>query len=102
MILLFCSNYSTINLSYGAYAKAPVSPNGPSVKDNNLVVENVTGGFEKPTSIAFLGPNDILVAEKETGKVMRVIDGQIQDEPVLDVAVANSGSVHLNAFSSPL
>ena len=90
IFLLFCSNYSTINLSYGAYAKAPVSPNGPSVKDNNLVVENVTGGFEKPTSMAFLGPNDILVTEKETGKVMRVIDGQIQDTPVLDVAVANS------------
>ncbi len=90
MVLLFCSNYSTINLSYGAYAKAPVSPNGPSVKDNNLVVENVTGGFEKPTSMAFLGPNDILVTEKETGKVMHVIDGQIQDTPVLDVAVANS------------
>ena len=90
MFLLFCSNYSTINLSYGAYAKAPVSPNGPSVKDNNLVVENVTGGFEKPTSMAFLGPNDILVTEKETGKVMHVIDGQIQDTPVLDVAVANS------------
>ena len=88
--MLFCSNYSTINLSYGAYAKAPVSPNGPSVKDNNLVVENVTGGFEKPTSMAFLGPNDILVTEKETGKVMHVIDGQIQDTPVLDVAVANS------------
>jgi aldose sugar dehydrogenase len=90
VFLLFCSNYSTINLSYGAYAKAPASPNGPSVKDNNLVVENVTGGFEKPTSMAFLGPNDILVTEKETGKVMHVIDGQIQDTPVLDVAVANS------------
>ena len=90
MFLLFYSNYSTISLSYGAYAKAPVSPNGPTVKDNNLVVENVTGGFEKPTSMAFLGPNDILVTEKETGKVMHVIDGQIQDKPVLDVAVANS------------
>ena len=79
MFLLFYSNYSTINLSYGAYAKAPVSPNGPSVKDNNLVVEKVTDGLEKPTSMAFLGPNDILVTEKETGKVMHVIDGQIQD-----------------------
>ncbi len=88
MFLLFYSNYSTINLSYGAYAKAPVSPNGPTVKDNNLVVENVTGGFEKPTSMTFLGPNDILVTEKETGKVMRIIDGQIQDTPVLDVPVA--------------
>ena len=90
MLLLFYSNYSTISLSYGAYAKAPQSPNGPTVKDSNLVVEKVTDGLEKPTSMAFLGPNDILVTEKETGKVMRIIDGQIQDTPVLDVAVANS------------
>ncbi len=90
MFLLFYSNHSTINLSYGAYAKAPLSPNGPNVKDNNVVVEKVTDGLDIPTSMAFLGPNDILVTEKETGKVMHVIDGQIQDTPALDVAVANS------------
>jgi len=89
IFLLFYSNCFTINLSYGAYAKAPVSPNGPTVKDKNLVVENVTGGLEKPTSMAFLGPNDILVTEKETGKVMHVINGKIQDTPALDVAVAS-------------
>ena len=40
--------------------------------------------------MAFLGPNDILVTEKETGKVVHVINGQIRDDPALDVAVANS------------
>jgi len=40
--------------------------------------------------MTFLGSNDILVTEKETGKVMRIIDGQIQNTPVLDVSVANS------------
>jgi glucose/arabinose dehydrogenase len=40
--------------------------------------------------MAFLGPNDILVTEKETGKVMRVLDGHVQDEPALDVNVATS------------
>ena len=88
IFLLFYSNYSTINLSYGAYAKAPVAPNGPTVKDKVLKVEKVTDGLEKPTSMAFLGPNDILVTEKETGKVMHVIDGQIQDTPAIDVSVA--------------
>ena len=88
IFLLFYPNYSTINLSYGAYAKAPVAPNGPTVKDKVLKVEKVTDGLEKPTSMAFLGPNDILVTEKETGKVMHVIDGQIQDTPAIDVSVA--------------
>ena len=88
IMILTSSAIGSISSAYGAYAKAPVSPNGPTVKDKNLVVENVTGGLDKPTSMAFLGPNDILVTEKETGKVMHVIDGQIQDTPALDVAVA--------------
>ncbi|MDF0680891.1 MAG: PQQ-dependent sugar dehydrogenase [Candidatus Nitrosocosmicus sp.] len=88
MFLLLYSNHFTIKLSYGAYAKAPVAPNGPTVKDKQLSVEKVTDGLEKPTSMAFLGPNDILVTEKETGRVMHVLDGQIQDTPVLDVSVA--------------
>ncbi|MDF0680940.1 MAG: PQQ-dependent sugar dehydrogenase [Candidatus Nitrosocosmicus sp.] len=80
----------SVHLSFGAYAKAPVAPRGPSIKDDNLVVEKITDGLDFPTSMAFLGPNDILVTEKVTGKVMRVLDGQIQNEPVLDVPVANS------------
>ena len=82
------SAIGSVSSAYGAYAKAPVSPSGPTVEDKNLVVENVTGGLDKPTSMAFLGPNDILITEKETGKVMHIINGQIQDTPVLDVAVA--------------
>ena len=80
----------SVHLSFGAYAKAPVAPRGPTIKDDNLVVEKITDGLDFPTSMAFLGPNDILVTEKVTGKVMRVLGGQIQNEPVLDVPVANS------------
>lgn len=80
----------SIHIAFGAYAKAPQSPTGPTVEDEKLTVEKVTDGLEKPTSMAFLGPNDILVTEKETGKVIHVINGQIQDDPVLDVDVATS------------
>ncbi len=38
--------------------------------------------------MAFLGSNDILVTEKNTGRVMEVRDGTVQDNPVLDVQVA--------------
>ena len=41
------------------------------------------------TSMAFLAPNDILVLEKNTGKVDRIINGRLSSTPVLDVAVAN-------------
>ena len=41
IFLLLDSSYYTINLSNGAYVKAPQSPNGPAVKDDKPVVEKV-------------------------------------------------------------
>ena len=64
---------------------------GPSLVDRNLAVRTVATGLVQPTTMAFLGPNDMLVLEKASGKVQRVIDGVIQSTPVLDLAV-NSAS----------
>ena len=61
-----------------------------AVSDSNLEVEEVAAGLELPTTMAFLGPHDILVLEKEKGTVQRIIDGQIQPEPLLDVNVAGA------------
>jgi hypothetical protein len=41
-----------------------------------------------PTNMAFIGENDVLVTEKNTGKVIRILDGEILDEPVIDLAIA--------------
>jgi aldose sugar dehydrogenase len=61
----------------------------PIVNDPNLKVETVFEGLEFPTTMAFLNANDILVLEKNSGTVQRLIDGKIQDEPVLDLNVAS-------------
>jgi aldose sugar dehydrogenase len=37
-----------------------------------------------------LGPDDVLVLEKDTGTVRRIMGGNLLEEPVLDVNVANS------------
>ena len=50
--------------------------------------EVVAEGLTLPTTMAFLSQNDILVLEKDKGTVMRVIDGVVQPEPLLDVNVA--------------
>ena len=63
--------------------------NRPMVLDADLRVEEVVGGLELPTSMAFLGPNDFLVLEKQSGIVKRVLDGIALASPVLDVSVAN-------------
>jgi uncharacterized protein with LGFP repeats len=41
--------------------------------------------------MAFLGPNDILVLEKDQGIVQRIVNGHILPQPVLHVNVATEG-----------
>jgi glucose/arabinose dehydrogenase len=63
---------------------------GPTLNDPNLNAEQVINtGLKRTTSMAFLGPNDILLLEKDTGKVHRIVNGKVLPEPVLDVNVAN-------------
>lgn len=62
----------------------------PQVADTNLKVEEVADGLRVPTTMAFLGPDDFLILEKDTGTVMRVNGGIVSDMPLLDVEVANS------------
>ncbi len=59
--------------------------------DPNLEATVVASGFSQPIGLVFLGPNDMLVLEKASGKVQRVIGGLIQATPALDLAV-NSNS----------
>jgi aldose sugar dehydrogenase len=70
--------------------RARPSLTGPTLNDPNLKVEQIINrGFDDPTSMAFLGPNDILVLEKNTGKVLRILNGKILPEPLIVVNVAN-------------
>lgn len=62
----------------------------PSVADPNLKIEQVVGGLELPTTMAFLGPDDFIVLEKDKGTVLRVTNGIISNKSLLDVNVANS------------
>jgi len=73
------------NKSLLSYA---VSIEGPTVKDPNLKVEVVAEGLDSPTTMSFLGPNDILVLEKDNGTVRHIVNGTILPEPMLDVNVA--------------
>ncbi len=61
---------------------------GPSLTDPNLRVESVASDFDFPTSIAFLAKNDILILEKNTGNVFRLINGNITG-PLIHVNVSS-------------
>jgi glucose/arabinose dehydrogenase len=59
----------------------------PEIRDPMLMVELVTDGLEFPTTMAFAGPEDILVLEKQKGTVRRIVNGNLLDSPLLDVNV---------------
>ncbi len=62
---------------------------GPTItNDAHLKAELVFKGLKSPTSMAFLGPNDILVLEKNKGNVQRIVNGKILPQPILHVNVA--------------
>lgn len=71
-----------------AYVKATPTSGGPTFIDPNLKAQTVFSGLHVPTSMAFLGPNDFLVVEKKTGDVIRIINGKMQETPLLHVNVA--------------
>jgi glucose/arabinose dehydrogenase len=69
----------------------------PVVHDADLKIQTVSkmelevekNDLSPVTSMAFLGPDDILVLQKNEGVVLRVTNGTLLREPLLDVAVAN-------------
>jgi aldose sugar dehydrogenase len=67
----------------------------PTVNDSRLEVQTVSAGLRKPTDMAFLGPDDILVLEKEKGTVQRIKNGIFLPEPVLK---ANINSTNLRGM----
>ena len=67
------------------------SSKGPIIKDTSLKAEVVFKGLTYPTGMAFLDQDDILVIEKDTGIVRRIVNGVLLQDPLLDVNVATQG-----------
>ena len=59
---------------------------GPTMLVPNLGVRQVIADLVTPITMAFIGPNDFLVLEKNTGRVKRVVNGAVHST-VLDLAV---------------
>ena len=89
--VLLPSQYSypiSSKVTYAAVSK-PQSDKGPIINDRNLKAQIVFKGIGYPTTMAFLGPDDILVLEKNTGMVKRIVNDVMLKKPLLDVSVAN-------------
>lgn len=92
--LLFVSVFIPLSQFTFAQQKIPgvvasIGTGEPTIKDPNLKVETVATGLALPTTMAFIGPNDILVLEKSKGTVQRIVNGQMLAEPLLQVNVSS-------------
>ena len=68
---------------------ASIGKGKPAVINPNLKIETVTTGLVLPTTMAFVGPDDMLVLEKNKGTVQRIVNGQMLDRPLLQVNVSS-------------
>lgn len=83
-IIFVCSLYLlTYSPAQGQNATSPA----PLITDPNLKVELVAKHFNFPTAIDFLGNDDLILAEKNTGNVYEVINGNVTG-PLLHIDVA--------------
>ena len=82
----------TIALAVAAMAVSAPGASGqaPEVVDPTLAVTEAAGGLNQPIGVAFLDRDDMLVLEKDSGKIKRVVNGSVQGT-VLDLPV-NSAS----------
>jgi aldose sugar dehydrogenase len=81
------NNYYFVHAAQSrGYELLPKINNDPSLK-----TELVFKGLKFPTSMAFLGPNDILVLEENNGTVKRIVNGTMLPTPLLSVDPATEG-----------
>lgn len=57
------------------------------LNNKNLEADLVVSGLDFPTGMAFIDSNDFLILEKNTGLVKRVLDGEVQSKPLLELNV---------------
>jgi glucose/arabinose dehydrogenase len=65
-------------------------PTPPTISDPNIRVERVITGLELPTSMEFLDNDDIIITQKDDGRVRLVSNGILQPQSILQVPVVNN------------
>lgn len=93
ILVLICmisiiTEYDYFYEAYSLGLRPPESEEEPFLNDPDLKIEQVVDGLQLPTKMVFIAHNDILVLEKETGTVKRIVNGTLLEKPLLDLNVA--------------
>jgi glucose/arabinose dehydrogenase len=95
LLLIPLSIYSNVEGTGNVCEKAHCEH--PTINDPNLKIELIwqgdfkfdTNDLSPVSSMTFLGPNEILILDKNNGTVYRILNNTVSDKPLLDVNVAN-------------
>jgi glucose/arabinose dehydrogenase len=63
----------------------------PVPTDSKLSIEQVYEEDFIPSSMSIVGPNDVLILDRDEGKVFRIIDGKISGGSLIDLEVGTVG-----------
>lgn len=103
MVGEFHDNDNTIKDSF-SITKSNIKQNGSMISSSSPLptlmndfegkfkIETVFKGLKAPTDMEFLGSsndNEIIVLEKNKGTVQRIVNGKLQDSPLIDVNVSS-------------
>jgi hypothetical protein len=88
-----CEIFSLIDTSFSTSGLTK----GITFNDPSLEVELIFAGLEladpdghsSVSKMAFLGPDDLLILDKNEGQVRRILNGTLLPNPLLDISVAN-------------
>jgi glucose/arabinose dehydrogenase/predicted MPP superfamily phosphohydrolase len=73
---------------------SPPSPRLTNEFEGRFKIETVVKGLKSPTDMVFPDsndPNDMIVLEQNKGAVQRIVYGELQDRPLIDVNVSSKG-----------
>jgi aldose sugar dehydrogenase len=98
-IIVVCTVFSFLFLFFLFLSNDNKAFAAPVLKDPSFKLDLVVNGLSRPTGMSFLAPNDFLVIEEDTGKVKRVINGQVT-QTILDLPVSTTDSRGLLGIDS--
>jgi aldose sugar dehydrogenase len=83
---IYIGNISEIDAQ--SSTKSKKEPSIPILRDTALKTELIVDKLKFPSGMEFIGNDDLLVIEKNTGKVKRVTNGEVVGGDLLDLNVA--------------
>lgn len=91
ILVVICASFiymdSISEIDAQSSKKSKKEPSIPILRDTNLKTELIVDKLQFPSGMDFIGNDDLLVIEKNTGKVKRVTNGEVVGE-LLDLNVA--------------